>query len=828
MKIVERFICSYKTSIVLLLVYAFCLAFATFVEKYHGTEAAKAMIYYSPLLILLQFLMVVNYLGTVLKHQLLKQRRWGLMFTHFSFVIILTGALVSHLTGIEGYVHLREGEIKDSMVVNTSHGMKEHPLPFSVELDRFQLTRYPGSSSPSSFESFLKVHIDGQTKKAHVYMNNLLDLKGYRFFQASFDSDEKGTLLSVNRDVAGRNITYTGYALLLLGFILCFAGRNTRLYTLNQRLKKLNAGGKTIILLALLSVSFQVDAKKEISSPMKDAIMRYEINPNHAARFGALPIQSSNGRIIPMNTFSSEILRKIHKSNKIGQFTSDQFMVSFLALPEMWMRVPFISVSNNDVAEYYGLTKGECAYIELFDSNGGYKLQQKVDEAYNKMQGAQTAFDKEVIKLDEKVNILHQLLNVRLINLFPLENEPNHKWFAPGDDDLTLFGKDDSTFIFNVMKLYVEEVRESLRSHDWSKPDEALQMITKYQLSRNKSLPVDYKKLGTEIWYNKMNLFKYCRIGYLLLGGTLLVLSILSILKEKKGLRIASRICAIVVLAVFLFHMYGMGLRWYIGGYAPWSNSYETMVYVAWATALGGLLFMRKSWITFSLAILFAGIILFVSGLNWMDPQINPLVPVLKSPWLMFHVAVIVAAYGFFGISFLLGITNLSLMIAWNRECISPLADRIRSLSIINEISLLIGLMLMTIGTFLGAIWANESWGRYWGWDPKETWALITVVIYVVVTHLHLIRKVDSLWVFNLSSVLAFSTVLMTFFGVNYFLSGMHSYGQNDEINGVFGYLYGAGIIVVILAVLSSKGRKLKMEEKEISNADGSFSEKNG
>ncbi|MEG1544141.1 MAG: cytochrome c biogenesis protein CcsA, partial [Tannerellaceae bacterium] len=273
-------------------------------------------------------------------------------------------------------------------------------------------------------------------------------------------------------------------------------------------------------------------------------------------------------------------------------------------------------------------------------------------------------------------------------------------------------------------------------------------------------------------------------------------------------------VLGIGVLIVFHFHMLGMGMRWYIAGYAPWSNSYETMVYVAWATILGGLLFVRRSTITFSLATLFGGIILFVSGLSWMDPQINQLVPVLKSPWLMFHVAVIVAAYGFFGISCLIGLTNQVMMCIGGKKSRALLRNRIQELTIVNEMSLLVGLALMTIGTFLGAVWANESWGRYWGWDPKETWALITMVLYAVVIHLRLVKRWDNPWLLNLGSVVVFFSVLMTFFGVNYLLSGMHSYGQSDVANSLFVYLYVAAGLVVVLACFSRKGW-FKLEDKE-------------
>jgi cytochrome c-type biogenesis protein CcsB len=481
-------------------------------------------------------------------------------------------------------------------------------------------------------------------------------------------------------------------------------------------------------------------------------------------------------------------------------------------MPDMWMRIPFIAMSNAELANYYDLTEGACAYIEVFDSNGNYKLQEKLEEAYNKMPASRTRFDKDLMKLDEQLNIFNQLIHYQRLNLFPKEDDPNQKWYAPGDDLSGFTGK-DSMFVSRIMGWYLSEVQEGLKSGDWTKADEIVGMIHTYQQAKNKNLDISPERIQVELKYNKMEVFRYCKIGYLILGGLLLLFSFIMLFRQSRWMKAVVWILGIGVLIVFHYHMSGMGMRWYIGGYAPWSNSYETMVYVAWATVCGGLLFVRRSTITFALATLFGGIILFVSGLNWMDPEINPLVPVLKSPWLMFHVAVIVAAYGFFGISCLIGLTNMVMMSVSGRKNREILNARITELSIVNEMSLWVGLALMTIGTFLGAIWANESWGRYWGWDPKETWALITVVIYAVVTHLHLVKRWNNLWLFNLSSVIAFASVLMTFFGVNYFLSGMHSYGQNDNIQGIFMYLYGSLAIVVVLAVLSRMKWKSVLKE---------------
>lgn len=800
----EKFFSSFRATIVLLLIYALGLAFATFIEKYHGTMAAKAMIYYSPLFFLLQFLLVINFIAVVIKHQYLKRGKWGLMITHIAFIIILLGALVSHFFAEEGVLHIRQGESSDQMAIHTSDNTTTYTLPFTVELVKFTLTRYPGSASPSSYESELLVHVDGKTLHERVYMNNVMDIKGYRFYQASYDQDEKGTVLSVNKDVWGRNITYMGYILLVIGFVFCFVGKNSRFMKLSRRLKELRSTTNLLFFLFLLTTN-PIIANPGSSSVM-DAVQKYTINTEHAAKFGALPIQSGNGRMLPVNTFSSEILRKLHKSDKIVNLNSDQFLLSLLALPEMWIRIPLISMTNKELASYYDLTDNECAYVEVFDSNGNYKLQEKLEEAYNKMPNERSRFDKDLLKLDEQINIFHQLINFQMLNLFPKEGDPNHKWYSPGDN-LSVFSGKDSMFVSHIMNWYLEEVRDAMKTGDWKKADEIVGMINTYQQAKGSSVNISPEKIQAEIKYNKMDVFRLCKIGYLILGGLLLVFSFVMLFNRKRWLNVAFWLLGIAVLTVFSFHIYGMGMRWYIAGYAPWSNSYETMVYVAWATVLAGLLFVRRSPVTFALATLFGGIILFVSGLSWMDPQINPLVPVLKSPWLMFHVAVIVAAYGFFGICCLIGLTNLVMMCIMKDNNRKMLSARIRELTIVNEMSMLVGLALMTIGTFLGAVWANESWGRYWGWDPKETWALITMIVYAIVIHARLIKKLDTLWVFNFGSVVAFASVLMTFFGVNYFLSGMHSYGQNDNVNGVFVYLYAAFAIIGIVAVWAYRKR---------------------
>lgn len=844
---------SYTASIVLLLNYATGLATATFVEKQMGTEAAKMLIYYSPLFIFLQFLLVMNFLLVLVRYRYIQRKKWAMIVIHAALVVILGGALTTFLTGKEGQVHIREGERTDQMVMHTSRGTKTETMPFVLELTDFRLNRYPGSQSPSSYESDLRVYVDGEMREATVFMNNVLDLKGYRFFQASYDQDELGTILSVNRDVAGRTITYAGYFLLLMGFLLMFFMPNSRFRKLGRQLREtrermkmlpvflifagipLTVSGQThgssilaagTIFGSHISISGQTvdspttagtiipgsptSAGGAISgSSMMETVQQNSIPADHAARFGVLPVQF-HGRVMPMNTFSAEILRKVSQSQSIGKLNSDQFLLGFLTMPQMWMQVPLIALPDEQISIQYNLPKKYAPYAQFFDHQGNYRLLPRLQEIYHRPPAERSTADKNLIKADERVNIVYQLLNHTMPGIFPHPDDPSHTWYASGDD-LSLFSGADSLFVSHAFDGYLTEIRESLQSGDWSKPEEMLDAIIRYQQINDKASLIHSQKLMAEVRYNQMNIFNRCKTGYFIFGGALLVLAFIQILRKEERLRNGIFTLILFIVALFIYHTAGMAMRWYISGYAPWSNSYETMVYVAWATVLAGFIFGRKNALTLALSTLFGGVILFVSGLNWMDPQISTLVPVLKSPWLMFHVAVIVAAYGFFGISFLLGITNLSIMAFFKKNTL--LSYRIRELSLINNLSLLVGLALMTIGTFLGAVWANESWGRYWGWDPKETWALITIVVYTIVTHMHLVKKWNNPWVFNLLSVLAFSSVLMTFLGVNYFLSGMHSYGQTERMSSVFLYLAVAFAAIGILGIFSyRKKNDLRIE----------------
>ncbi len=753
---------SFRTAVVLLMVYVLLLAAATIIEAVYGTPVALEVVYHSPLFFLLQLLMVAHFIAYAYTHHYMERRRVGLVLTHIAFVVILLGAGITHLMGREGVMHIREGETSDVMTVHEKGASHTVHLPFRIRLDDFRLVRYPGSDAPSAYESRVTVFRGNESRPALIYMNNVLDIGGYRLFQTSFDGDERGTLLTVNHDPWGRTLTYTGYALLAVGLLFSLLGRQTRVRTLYRKLSRLQGAGALLLALPLWGCG---------SAPSWDEVQPYVPPAAHAEKFGKLPVQSPGGRTVAVSSYASELLRKMHGAETPAGLSPEQVLLSMFLVPDVWADVPLVRVDDKDLAGRYGLGVPYCTPAEVWDTAGEYKLRQDLEALYGRSAGRRDAKDKALLRLNERANLAGMLLGRNAFRLFPLPDDPGHRWFSPGDD-LSAFTGKDSMFVSRIFDWYLEEVALAMQSGNWDKADEVLGMISTYQKAKS-GLQLDgwEKRAEAEIRYNRLQVFRHCKTGYLVLGAGVFALALFSLLGGGRH-RGWNALLSVPILGLFLFQTYGMGLRWYISGHAPLSNGYETMVYVAWATVAAGLWFARRSRLVFGLAVWFAGIVLWVSELSRMDPDITPLVPVLKSPWLMIHVAVIVASYGFFGLSHLVGLTNLFLL-SFHR---AKHGTKIEELSILNEISMWMGLILMVAGTFLGAVWAGQSWGRYWGWDPKETWALITIVVYALVTHLHLLRPRKYLWLLNVLSVLAFLSVLMTFFGVNWLLSGLHSY----------------------------------------------------
>ncbi|MFQ8826979.1 MAG: cytochrome c biogenesis protein [Alistipes sp.] len=443
-----------------------------------------------------------------------------------------------------------------------------------------------------------------------------------------------------------------------------------------------------------------------------------------------------------------------------------------------------------------GLNRTHISFVELFDGvpPDGYRIGRQAEAVYAKAPAERTKLDKEYLKLDEKANILYGLLGGRTLRIFPVPD--SDRWLAPGERSQNMTATDSA----RTAELFGRLVRASV-SRDTAEIGRALDAVRRYQTELCPGL--HSRRITAELLYNRLSPFRWAMRGYLILGAALLGAVLWEIFGKNRlcAARIAG-IAAAAVAAVFAWQTFGLGLRWYVSGHAPWSNAYETMVYVGWATVLSGLVFARRSRLAPALAALMGGVALFVSNLNWLDPQITPLVPVLKSYWLMIHVSVVTASYGFFGICAACGIASLAAT-AFGRN--------LRELRAINEMAMIVGLALLTAGIFFGAVWANESWGRYWGWDPKETWALITMFAYALATHSRHIPWLDGPFAFDVLSVVCFATVLMTFFGVNYFLSGLHSYGHSGGVSLTVP-LIGASVVIVLIA--AAAGRYFKTSKK--------------
>ncbi|MBN1145159.1 MAG: cytochrome c biogenesis protein CcsA [Bacteroidales bacterium] len=689
-----------------------------------------------------------------------------------------------------------------------SYGSIYKELPFELKLIDFNIERYPGSQSPSSFESdVLLTDMKRQYQNRQlVYMNNILKYKGYRFYQASYDPDEKGTILSVNRDPAGTFISYLGYFLAGLCMLLSLFIKGNRFSLLSAELRKIGnikKGTTLFVLLLLHAVTF--------GQPAHPVGQIVPVNREHAVRFGKMLVQDNGGRIEPVNTLSNEILRKISRKSTYKGLNSDQVMLGMMASPEAWQHEPVIRATHPQIQELLGSHEKHHAFSSFFRGDQ-YILQSYIEKAYRKKNALRSKFDNEIIRLDERVNITYLVFSGAFMRVFPVSGDSTFTWHNHQD----IRGKttaEDSVFAGNIFYLYIQEVQKSLNSGNWKVPDDILNAVEQYQHKHGSAIIPASSRISLEILMNKTDVFSRISKYYGLIGLALLLLQFTGLFYTRLKLRVPVIIFSTLIIIIFIIHTAGLGLRWYLSGHAPMSNGYEALTYVAWAAVLAGLIFASRSSITLSVTSILAFLILFVAHLSWMDPQITNLVPVLKSYWLVMHVATITASYGFFALSALLGFINLLLITLRTVKSDKYLQLNIREITGIIEMSLMIGLFLLTIGVFLGAVWANESWGRYWGWDPKETWALITVLIYAFILHMRLIPGLKSMYAFNLASLVGIGSVLMTYFGVNYYLSGLHSYAKGDPVP-VPSFVFITILVILITAVMAYiRYKKLPVQE---------------
>ena len=706
--------------------------------------------------------------------------------------------------------------VVDDVIFSLSIGSQVYTMPFELKLDKFELERYPGSQSPSSFASdIILVDKSANLEKPYrIFMNNVLNYRGYRFFQSAYDPDEQGTILSVNHDYWGTLVSYIGYFLLFTTLLLSLFTKNTRFARLTKQMKELHIERKKIAtsLIFLLTLSLLTGNTYAQETDAK-------IDKDFAESFGKLLVQNKDGRIIPLNTIANNSLVKVYKKTKYEGLNADQVFLGMLIYPEEWKNKPIIKIYEAEVQEMVGARGKFATFNDFFDENRRYKLKDRVNEIYAKSPALRSRIDKELINVDERLNVCNLVYNGSLFKVYALPDNPSNKWSSP----IEVRVKDESGNPAIYMDLIRRDIRESIASGNFDKAYKVLSDISENQIENGQEIIPSETKIRMEILYNKYNIFKNLFPVYMMIGIILLGLFLLQLFVPRLEFKKLIKFLYVILLIAFIVQTFGLGLRWYVSGHAPWSNGYESMIYIAWATMLAGFIFYKNSQITLSVTTILAGITLLTAHMSWLNPEITNLVPVLKSYWLTIHVATITASYGFFGLSSMLGILNLSIMIFRNKSNHERINMTLKELTIIIEMSLMVGLILLVIGNFLGGIWANESWGRYWGWDPKETWSLVTIIVYAFILHMRLIPGMRNLFSINFMAHIGFGAVLMTYFGVNYYLSGLHSYAQGDPVpvpSFVY-YMIGAISIISVLAVVNDINLKNKLEVKgELSDDD--------
>ena len=689
------------------------------------------------------------------------------------------------------------------------YGAKILETPFNIKLNDFQLDKYPGSESAAAYASEVTVIDPKETFDYRIFMNHILDHEGYKFFQASYDlsGEKEETHLSVNHDFLGTFVTYFGYSLLYTGLICILFAKNTRFDDLKKGLAKIRKKKLTMSIVATLllsSFSFGQHANNhqpnKITHQQIDSILKANmVDAKHAESFNKLVIQD-NGRMKPAHTFASELVRKVSKTEKFKDMEPSQVLLSIIENPRLWFEVPviYLEKGNTEIRDFIGVaqTTEYAALSDFITPTGIYKIEKKVAEAQKTK--IKNKFQKDLIKIDRRIGLLYSAIGGGILKIYPIPGDENNTWVSQPETSTANFKGTDSVFVRQSLPVYIQFLQKAKKTNDYSEANKILDGIKTFQQKFGSEVRPSEKKIDLEISYNKIQPFQLLSKYYGFLSVFLIIFVIWQIFNSKKWIGKTVKILSIGVVGLFIFHTLSLISRWYISGYAPWSNAYESIIFVAWATMLFGLFMGRRSALTITATTFLVAITLGFAHQNWLDPEIANLQPVLNSWWLLVHTSIIVASYGPLSLGMILGIFALLLMVFTNDKNKKKMDLNIREITIINEMAVTVGLIMLTIGNFLGGMWANESWGRYWGWDPKETWALISIMIYAFVLHMRLIPGLRGRYTFNLWSIIAYASIMMTYFGVNFYLAGLHSYASGDRVITPTSIYYSVGFVLIL------------------------------
>ena len=765
MKHLKNLILVVATAIILILITA------TIVESSKGTAFVRQHIYTSAWFVVLwAALAVVATVYIALRKNKNKSKNsisTSVLLVHASFLVILLGAFTSWNMAESGTIHLRQNETANTM--KDEEGETKE-LGFEVSLKNFNVVNYPGTDAPMDYVTTLTAKTKGSaesqnstkrssfgnknsdnTQEIKVSMNNIGSFNGYRFIQSGYDSDMQGTTLGVYHDPWGIGITYTGYALLFISLIATMVSKKTRMRRLYRKALSLQ-GAKAWAVTALLAVSS--------FSTTANAQEMVKIDGDIADDFGKICVLY-NSRITPINTVAMSFVTKLCGKPTWDGLSSNQVFAGWIFDVPYWETVKMIEIKEKKAQELLGINGKWASFDDFWDSYNNYKLDAPLKKAYK---DGDTKLQKQLRDADEKFNIIRMLYGGEMLKMFPYSDKQGHiQWFAPGQP-LGNLKLDEKELVF--IKKSMDYLAESIITDDKARAEEIAKKIYSYQHVRGKAVVPTKFRIYTETFYNMTNAQRWPIMLYLTLS---LVLAIVSTLSLNNGKQKKTRLVSSVLAWVMLIHTtLLLALRWYVSGHLPMSNGYETMQFMAWATLIVTLVMQKRFLPVKQFGPLLSSFALLVAMITDGNPQITQLMPVLQSPLLSVHVMVIMFSYALFGLMALIGLQG---HIAHHRKQ----EEKEQQLAALSQFLLYPAVALIAIGIFIGAIWANVSWGRYWSWDSKETWALITMLIYSAPLHADIkwLRKAQHMHIYML---LAFLSVLMTYFGVNYFLSGMHSY----------------------------------------------------
>ena len=750
-----------KIIFILYILVLVCMAAATIVEKSQGTDYAHAHYYGAWWFILIWAVLAALGAFYIIKR---KVKCASTLALHLSFIIILLGALLTHVSAKRGMIHLRIGQPTDTyMAQDEEQGMKEEKLPFSLCLQKFEAKMHDGTNAAADYSSKFTI-IDGDDKsEGEVSMNNIYSHRSYRLYQSSYDEDGKGSVLAINADPYGIPVTYTGYALLFISLVwMLFDPKGGYRKLLKSPLLK---KGALMTALILSMGNIQTLHAEPATGNLQNAVLPKET----AEKFGELHILY-NDRICPVQTFALDFCKKIYGARSYQGLTAEQVLSGWVFYGNTWANEPFIKIKSGEMKTAMNLP--DYASLNTFFNRemGGYTIGQYVQEYYN---GQQDKFHQQAADIDGKIQIIMELREGISLKVLPYTFTKNVKatkdhsfikagtttWFSPVDKLPQAVEHQHALYIRNVFSLLNGDVKAG----NTSRVNEFFVKMKKYQeVSSGNSLPTATQYKAERI----NNAFPFATILFmanLTLGFIALFYTIYRMTK-KREIKVLNIALPILLGVSFLALTFGLALRWIISGNIPMSNGYESMLTVAWFVMLISILMQLRIRIVMVFGFLISGFFLLVSHINQMDPAIGQMMPVLNSPLLSIHVSIIMMSYALLSLTFICGIMGI---------CLRSHGEELQALS---RIFLYPALTTMGFGIFIGAIWANVSWGNYWSWDSKETWALITFMIYAVVVHTQSLPVFRKPLVYHIYITLAFLSIAMTYFGVNYFLTGMHSY----------------------------------------------------